>query len=324
MCANTQLPTSKTKPVNAPKQKLLLSVSKTAPVLLLHGFMQHASTWQCVAESLSKTRDVYALEFPTKPRVAHVLHWRRRCTSGVPITEVFELSSQAIGCDSEAGEQPVNNQCTLDAMSNACMHIAATLPQKPIVVGYSMGGRVAVNALVNSSAARFAHTCEALVLESAGLGPENESAQKRAAANSNAIATRLRTCASLAAFVDWWEGLPLFQTQQKLAHAVLQSVREERLNNNVDVLLNLVENAGQHCMPARSAVKCALQELASNNFFTSYITGALDKKYSAFARCLEQQSLTDVIIVPGVGHNVHLEAEEEFLKIIINACNYVT
>ena len=220
MCANAQLPTSKTKPVSAPKQKLLLSVSKTAPVLLLHGFMQHASTWQCVAGALSETRDVYALELPTNPYVANVLHWRRRCTSGVPITEAFELGSQRVSCESEAEEQPVNNQCTLDAMSSACMRIAATLPQKPIVVGYSMGGRVAVNALVNSGAARFAHTCEALVLESAGLGSENGSAQKRAAANSNAIATRLRTCASLAAFVDWWEGLPLFQTQQRLAHEI--------------------------------------------------------------------------------------------------------
>lgn len=291
-----------------------LNVSKTAPVLLLHGFMQHASTWHGVASTFSKTRDVYALELPSKPHFAHVLHWRRGCDSSAPTTEVFELSNQTANRENETGEQPVNNQCTLDAMSSACMYIAATLPQKPIVVGYSMGGRVAVNALVNSGAAHFVRTCEALVLESAGLGPENERARKCAAANSNAIAAHLRTCASLAEFVDWWECLPLFQTQQRLAHAVLQSVREERFNNNVDVLLNLVENAGQHCMPARSAVKCALQELVSTNFPTLYIAGAQDKKYSALAHWLEQESLTDVIIVPGVGHNVHLEAEKEFLK----------
>ena len=199
------------------------------PVLLIHGFAQSAQTWHGVAQLLAEDRTVYALDL-----VGHG-------QSAKPANE---------------------SSYSLIEMGKALLAFAKSLPVPPLLVGYSLGGRVALSALVESGPEAFARCVSGLVLESAGLGMPCEQAREEAAERDAATVRRLREC-SLAEFMTNWEGLPLFASQKRLPRQVQEAVRAGRLANDPVALSHVVAQAGQHTMPARSDILAALRRLAA-------------------------------------------------------------
>ena len=199
------------------------------PVLLIHGFAQSAQTWHGVAQLLAEDRTVYALDL-----VGHG-------QSAKPVNE---------------------SSYSLIEMGKALLAFAKSLPVPPLLVGYSLGGRVALSALVESGPEAFARCVSGLVLESAGLGMPCEQAREEAAERDAATVRRLREC-SLAEFMTNWEGLPLFASQKRLPRQVQEAVRAGRLANDPVALSHVVAQAGQHTMPARSDILAALRRLAA-------------------------------------------------------------
>ncbi len=198
-------------------------------VLLIHGFAQSAQTWRGVAKLLAEDRTVYALDL-----VGH---------------------GQSVN--------PANESAySLIEMGKALLAFAESLPAPPLLVGYSLGGRVALSALVGSGPKVFSRCISGLVLESAGLGMPSERAREEAAERDAATVRRLREC-SLAEFMTNWESLPLFASQKRLPRQVQEAVRAGRLANDPVVLSHVVAQAGQHTMPARSDVLAALRWLAA-------------------------------------------------------------
>ena len=254
------------------------SASRTqAPVVLLHGFAQSARAWSEVAEALADRWPVYAFEL-----VGHG-------GSQVPANALpYTLTAQ--------GE-------TLLAFLG---HVAPP-SAKPVVVGYSMGGRVALKA-----ARRDPHAFGALVLESAGLGPvsaaEREAAYRRDIAN----ARRVRE-AGLEAFMDAWERMPLFATQRVLPAEIRARVRAGRLANDAEALARTFEHAGQHVMPDRRETLATFDALAKAGVPVLYLAGELDQKYRALADSLVETSV-QTRIVACVGHNIHLESPRAFVE----------
>ena len=93
------------------------------PIVLAHGFAQQASTWDKVALSLSRAGvECFAFELAGHGKSA------RPTVGDVPGREAFDLDFQA--------------QALL-AFCEAVAHVAGRLP---VLVGYSMGGRVALQA----------------------------------------------------------------------------------------------------------------------------------------------------------------------------------
>ena len=89
----------------------------SAPIVLVHGFAQQASTWDKVALSLSRTGvDCFVFELAGHGKSA------RPTVGDVPGREAFDLGFQA--------------QALL-AFCEAVAHVAGRLP---VLVGYSMGG----------------------------------------------------------------------------------------------------------------------------------------------------------------------------------------
>lgn len=199
------------------------------PVLLIHGFAQSAQTWHGVAQLLAEDRTVYALDL--------------------------------VGHGQSA--KPANESAySLIEMGKALLAFAKSLPAPPLLVGYSLGGRVALSALVESGPEAFARCVSGLVLESAGLGMPCEQAREEAAERDAATVRRLREC-SLAEFMTNWESLPLFASQKRLPRQVQEAVRAGRLANDPVALSHVVAQAGQHTMPARSDILAALRRLAA-------------------------------------------------------------
>ncbi|RNM41714.1 hypothetical protein DMP09_08205, partial [Eggerthella sinensis] len=129
-------------------------------------------------------------------------------------------------------------------------------------------------------------------------------------------AARLRVD-GLAAFMDFWEQLPLFATQRTLPADVRERLHAARMANDAEALARTFEHAGQHVMPDRAANLATLAALASSHaqpLPLLYLAGEHDQKYRAQAHDFAAATHAATCIVPGAGHNTHLEAPAAFVR----------
>lgn len=250
-----------------------------APLILLHGFAQSSASWDAVARKLAATgRPIYALDL-----VGH-----------------GESERPADAC-----------AYALDAQGEALLSFARMVADRegarPAVLGYSMGGRVTLAALRRDPRA-FA----AVVLEAAGFGPATQAERDAATERDAACAARLRAD-GLEAFMDFWEQLPLFASQRDLPPDVRERLRAGRMANDAEALARTFEQAGQHVMPSRAETLETLDVLRDGDTPLLYLAGERDEKYRALAAQAAEAGAT-VRIIPGAGHNAHLEAPATFAK----------
>jgi 2-succinyl-6-hydroxy-2,4-cyclohexadiene-1-carboxylate synthase len=166
----------------------------------------------------------------------------------------------------------------------------------PVVLGYSMGGRLALYAALEHPSA-FA----ALVLESAspGLKTEAERAERRAA--DERLAVMLETD-GLAVFVEHWERLPLFASQARIAPEARAAVRERRLRGDAAGWAASLRGMGTGAQPSMWE---RLGEWAKP---TLLLTGRDDAKFTALADAMQAAGLrAEHTVFEAAGHAVHVE-----------------
>ena len=319
------------------------------PIVLAHGFAQQASTWDDAVRLLAGAgAECFGFELAGHGKSA------RPTVGDVPGREAFDLVFQA--------------QALL-AFCEAVAHVAGRLP---VLVGYSMGGRVALQAarlvaddlrdggqidrIALRSSAAFA-PCgrsgrldvagggqrdtaatsaddaarmsaavpfSALVLESAGLGPADAASRGALRERNFAWAARVRG-EGVSAFMDWWAGLPLFESQRNLDDDQRERLRTGRLANDTESLALSFERAGAHAMSSQGESIRTLCELAAKGIPVSYLAGELDAKYCKVLADLRADSHDAVSCraVPRAGHNIHLEQSEAFgaiLEEVVESC----
>ena len=164
----------------------------------------------------------------------------------------------------------------------------------------------------------------ALVLESAGLGPVDDAAREALCERNFVRAARVRD-EGVSAFMDWWAGLPLFESQRILPDEQRERLRAGRLANDAESLALSFERAGAHAMPSQGESIRALCELAAKGIPVSYLAGELDAKYCKVLADLraESQGAISCRVVPAAGHNIHLEQPEAFgaiLEEVVESC----
>ncbi|MBW9235280.1 alpha/beta fold hydrolase, partial [Leptospira santarosai] len=113
-----------------------------------------------------------------------------------------------------------------------------------LLVGYSMGGRVAL-----AYALTYPEYVRKLVLESASPGIDIEADRLARIAADNQLAMRLES-EGLSSFIDFWQDIPLFQSQKKLDEIKLQSIREERMQQTAAGLGNSLKGMGTGRQPS--------------------------------------------------------------------------
>ena len=267
-----------------------------APMVLLHGFAQSGQTWAQVAPLLANAEGigaVYALDL-----VGHGQSERPQNATAYGMGAV---------CASVHG---------------FCTWIARREGAPPALVGYSLGGRVALECLVGAfgSTAGSNLPISALVLESAGLGPADEGARKALRARNAAWAAQVRE-QGVSAFMDFWERLPLFESQRTLSQSVRERLREEREANDAEAIARTLEGMGAHEQHARVDSLAALAAAAQAGLPVCCLYGALDAKYAAVAGLVAQEAPpVKVIEIPAAGHNIHLEQPESFAACLLRHC----
>lgn len=316
------------------------------PIVLAHGFAQQASTWDDAVRLLAGAgAECFGFELAG--------HGAGACSAGgdpAERSDFFDLRFQA------------------RALLAFCRIVARDAGVAPVLVGYSMGGRVALQAAclaaddlrdggdldrtalrssaafapcdrarpldvagacqrdVTANAARMSAAApfSALVLESAGTGPADDAAREALRERNFAWAARVRD-EGVSAFMDWWAGLPLFESQRNLANDQRERLRAGRLANDTESLALSFERAGAHAMPSQGESIRALCELAAQGISVSYLAGEFDAKYCEVASTLraESQGAISCRIVPAAGHNIHLEQPEAFgaiLEEVVESC----
>jgi 2-succinyl-6-hydroxy-2,4-cyclohexadiene-1-carboxylate synthase len=170
-----------------------------------------------------------------------------------------------------------------------------------ILVGYSMGGRMALHAATEAP-----ETVRALVLVGATPGIEDDAARTERRERDEALAARIRA-EGVGWFVDWWLAQPMFAGLPTAAR-----FEDERRRNSAEGLSRSLELAGTGSQrPLWSA-------LPGFEVPVLVMAGEDDARYAAIARRMAAEigANADVALVPGAGHSAHLEQPARFLELV--------
>jgi 2-succinyl-6-hydroxy-2,4-cyclohexadiene-1-carboxylate synthase len=162
-----------------------------------------------------------------------------------------------------------------------------------VVVGYSMGGRLALHAALGA-AGRFS----GLVLVGASPGIEGDQERAARAVADDELAAWIETH-SIEEVVERWERNPVFATQPA---ELVAAQRPGRLAHSPADLARLLRSAGQGALPS------LWDRLGELRIPVLAVAGAHDRDYAARAeRMASLSSSVAAEIVPDAGHAAHLE-----------------
>jgi 2-succinyl-6-hydroxy-2,4-cyclohexadiene-1-carboxylate synthase len=198
--------------------------------------------------------------------------------------------------DPHAPEAP-KDDCSLQATLRYLDSVAASTAHKPkILLGYSLGGRLALHwALAQPN--RWA----ALVLIGGSAGLTNRGDRAARKAQDEALARQILS-GGVAAFLDEWRQRPLIATQAQLPASWLRAMDANRAQLRAEGLAASLRGCG------RGELESVEDRLAELSLPVLWCAGAEDEKYAALAnqmaaRCPRGESF----IVPQAGHMAHLE-----------------
>lgn len=239
------------------------------PVILLHGFTGSAATWDGLTAALCGRYTTLAVDLPGHGR-------------------------------SSAPDEPGRYALERLADDLAALLDAVEFP-RAAVLGYSLGARAALR-----FALRYPDRVTALVLESGSPGLSDAAARSARAAADGALADAIERD-GVEAFVDRWERLPLWASQEALPAATRAELRAQRLTNDPRGLANSLRGAGA------GVTAPVVDELGRQSAPALLVAGALDARYVELARRMAAAlPRARLAVVPDAGHAVHLERPAAF------------
>lgn len=184
--------------------------------------------------------------------------------------------------------------------------LAAQLPNEPVhLVGYSLGARLSL-AIAIANPTRVSRL--SLIGVNPGIEDELQRTQRVA---SDATWSKVLREQGLAAFVDKWESLPLWETQSRMPSARREALRAERMSHTPEQLARAMDALGTGSMPPM------WDALATLTIPVQIIVGALDSKYTAIGTRISQTlSNASLHLIEGSGHNPVFEDPQSVRNVI--------
>jgi 2-succinyl-6-hydroxy-2,4-cyclohexadiene-1-carboxylate synthase len=247
-------------------------------LLLLHGFTGSKQTWKPFMQEWSKQYKVIAVDL--------IGHGR---TDSPPDASRYDI------------EQVAKDMIALLQV----LHVG-----KAHVLGYSMGGRVAL-----TMACLYPSRIQSLIVESttAGLRTEEERVFRR---EQDAILAMNIELFGVEKFVDEWERIPLFESHQSLPAETKEALRAERLEQSPIGLANSLLGMGTGSQPSWWDI------LHSVHLPVTVLCGEWDNKFCLLADELEKSlPCAKKIKVLQAGHAIHVEQLEKFDTIVMDCLN---
>ena len=224
---------------------------------------------------------------------------------------ILESAWQVIALDLLGhGDSDVAPESAAYRMENAADDIVSLLDRLAIerahLLGYSMGGRLALYLALHHGR-RF----QSVILESASPGLATAAERKARRASDHDLAARIES-GGIARFVEEWERLPLWDQQRRsLPAALWQQQRRQRMRNDPLGLANSLRGMGTGAQPSLWNLLPRLSRPAL------LIVGERDPKFRDINRRMAEL-IPDarLAIVPGAGHNTHLENPPGFARLV--------
>ncbi len=251
------------------------------PALLLHGFLGRGADWTPVADRLAATRRVLAPDWiddaladvPDLPAVADD-------------PEPADVADPAVGTFAWAADG-IADRLDADGIDRAD------------VVGYSMGGRLALLVAV-----RHPERVARLVLVSASPGLKTPEA--RAARRTHDAALAADLVADFPGFLHRWTRQPVF--------ASLSDAQRDAIETDRAAHVNPAEAARALVAMGTGAMPSLWEPLRSLRVQTHAVAGALDPTYAALAREMAGDRAT---LLPDAGHALLTEAPGALADLLI-------
>lgn len=212
-----------------------------------------------------------------------------------------ELSVAAIALPGHSGEPPsaLSLEQYADNLAEAIGREAGSQPL--LVYGYSMGGRVALEALLSAKLRPGA--VAGLILESSGWGLGDTAERKARLKRDSQLLSQVRDEASFRRFLTAWYRLPLFRgLPESPAYPALIAAR---LRQNPSWLQAALSQFSVGHQPDRSLPLLALP------FPKLYLVGEWDAPYRQRIAALpvaDSKAPFTVRVIPGASHNCHVMA----------------
>jgi 2-succinyl-6-hydroxy-2,4-cyclohexadiene-1-carboxylate synthase len=209
-----------------------------------------------------------------------------------PVVAALGESYRALAPDIRGhGERSDFEPVTLGATLGDLARLA---PERFTLVGYSMGGRIALHA-----ALAFGARIQRLVLIGASPGLADPDERKARRAADERLAGEIEGM-GIEQFAERWARTPVLAGQPP---EVLAAVQADRLRNQPAGLARALRGLGT------GALSSLWDRLGSVGMPVALVVGERDEKFRAIAaQMADGLPDADVIVVPGAGHAVHLEA----------------
>lgn len=187
-----------------------------------------------------------------------------------------------------------------ESFADEVSRLAASLPAScDHLVGYSLGARLAL-AIALQDPQRIGKL--SLIGVHPGLATKAER-DARIALDSQWSEMLRRN--GVQAFVDAWQALPLWASQQTLPSAMVTKQRELRLSHDAEQLACALDSLGTGQM------KPMWHDLSRLHMPVQLIAGELDAKYLALANTMRSHlPKGEIKVIADAGHNPLLEAPE--------------
>jgi 2-succinyl-6-hydroxy-2,4-cyclohexadiene-1-carboxylate synthase len=236
-------------------------------VLFIPGFLQRGDAWRPVAELLPERYPSTLLD-----HAEHSFEGRLR-----------EIAEHARAAAAPAGGAPDG-------------------AERPVLVGYSLGGRLALRAAVRSP-----ESFGAVVLVGSTAGIEEGPLRSTRAEADEKLASWIEAM-PIEDIVSLWERQPLFADQSE---SLVEAQRAGRLSHEPRSLALLLRTAGQ------GALQPVWHELHTFELPLLAIAGARDEGYTAAAKRIAATApRARAAIVEDAGHAAHLQQPQRVADLI--------
>jgi len=173
-----------------------------------------------------------------------------------------------------------------------------------ILLGYSMGGRLALRIALTGSP-----FLSGLILESTTYGIEDPMLKKERVESDRKNANRILQ--DFHSFVDNWNKNPLFTALHPLSSETQQNLDFVQRRQRPHGLANSLIGFGSAAMPS------VRDQLKNLTLPTLLLTGKHDVKYSAIGKEMSEQIPNcNHYILPGSGHRVHVDDPDQYTSLL--------
>ncbi len=242
-------------------------------LIFLHGFTGDASDWFFLVENFKENYNLIFVDLPGHGK-------------STDISKPSAFSSSAM-CD----------QLTLLLKTESI--------DTAVFVGYSMGGRLALQYAVSKPE----HVC-GLFLESTTPGIESDYERETRYNKDLELTDKIKN-EGINNFIDHWFDQPLFESLKNIPQNKMNEIIQKRKQNSAEGLINSLKGFSQGIMPP------AWENLPGIKFPVLLVSGNLDYKFKKINSAMHTiTASSEHSIIDGAGHNTHLEKPEEFIILL--------